>query len=118
MKKLCGFVTAGIFFVAGSAFVISNSGHHNIAVYSKKIVTGTIEGAIEPAESAKRVWAISSAADSAQSAPAMGKFSIPVKAGTWKIIVEAAAPYKDAVVDNLVVEEGKSTNVGVITLSQ
>lgn len=78
--------------------------------------TTGIHGTITPAESAKKVWAISGT-DSVSVAPTTGSFNLEVKAGTYKLVVEAAAPYKTATVESVVVEEGKSTDAGEIKLA-
>ena len=77
----------------------------------------SIYGTIEPAEAAAKVWAINGK-DSVSIIPEGGKFSIAVtSAGNWKIVVEANKPYKDAVIENIRVDEGKSTDAGVIKLA-
>ncbi len=75
----------------------------------------SIYGTIEPAEAAKKVLAISGK-DTVTVVPEAGKFSIAVTTGTWMIVVEAEKPYKDAVIENIKVEEGKSADAGVIRL--
>lgn len=79
--------------------------------------TGGIHGTISPADAAKKVWAIStSGTDSVSVVPSSGAFSLDVKPGTWKIIVQAAKPYKDAVISSIIVDEGKYTDAGEIKL--
>lgn len=76
----------------------------------------SIYGTIEPAESAAKVFAIKGT-DTLVVIPEAGKFSVAVTgAGKWKLYVQAISPYKDAVVDNLTVEEGRSTDAGIIKL--
>lgn len=75
----------------------------------------SIYGTIEPAEAAKKVWAINGK-DSVSVVPEAGKFSIAVTAGDWKLVIEAEQPYKDAVIENVHVTEGRSTDAGVIKL--
>ena len=74
-----------------------------------------IFGTIEPADGAKRVWAINGN-DSSSAVPVMGKFSIETKPGTWRISVEAVEPGKNVVVDNILVQENQFTDAGVIKL--
>jgi len=76
----------------------------------------SIYGNIEPAEAAKKVFAIKGT-DTLVVIPEAGKFSIAVSAaGSWKIYVQAMPPYKDASVNSVIVEEGKSSDVGTIRL--
>jgi len=101
MKKLI-LLTCIIFF-AVSAFITRGN------------FISSIYGTIEPAEAAKKVWAIKGT-DTLTIIPEAGKFSIAVTGGIWKLQIEAMPPYKNAVVENIRVEEGKSTDAGMITL--
>ena len=56
--------------------------------------------------------------DSIFSNTSTGTFAIEVHSGNWKLIVLAVPPYKDAVLENVVVQEGQDTDVGEIRLSQ
>jgi hypothetical protein len=80
----------------------------------KKGPTG-IQGLIEPADGAKKVWAISGQ-DTFSVIPAEGKFKVDTKAGMWRLIVEAVPPYKDAAMNEVFVQENQTTDVGVIKL--
>lgn len=85
-------------------------------VYRSDFRSG-IQGIIDPADGARKVWAISGN-DTASAIPAFGKFVIEVKPGNWRLYVEAVPPYKDTVVDNILVQDGQYTDVGVIQLIQ
>jgi uncharacterized GH25 family protein len=74
-----------------------------------------IYGSIDPPDGAKRVWAISGR-DSVSVVPATGKFSIELKAGTWKVFVEARDANKNTSIENIVVLDNQFTDVGVIKL--
>jgi hypothetical protein len=76
-----------------------------------------IYGTIDPAEGAKKVWAISGT-DSVSTVPITGKFSLEVKPGTWKLIVEAVPPLKSTQLEGILVQEGQSADAGVIKLSE
>ncbi len=97
--------------VAFAAFMVLS------AFVPRTTVMSGIHGTVTPAEGAKKVWAISGT-DTASIIPVAGNFALDVKPGTWKITVEAAAPYKNAVVEGILVEEGKSADAGEIKLSQ
>lgn len=80
--------------------------------------TSGIKGSISPADAiVSTVWAINGT-DSLKGQPVKGNFTIPAKTGTWKLIVDAKEPYKDAVMENVQVKEGQITDVGEIKLSQ
>jgi hypothetical protein len=74
-----------------------------------------IQGTIEPPEGVKKVWAISGT-DSMSTVPLNGKFSMDVKAGNWKLYIEAVQPYKNTVVESVLVVDGQYTDAGVIKL--
>ena len=76
-----------------------------------------IKGSITPAESAGDVWAINGT-DSIKATPVNGAFSLEAKAGTYKIEVEAKAPYKKFVKENVTVADGETVDLGAITLEQ
>jgi hypothetical protein len=76
-----------------------------------------IKGTISPADGAGIVWAISGA-DSLKATPENGAFSFSVKPGTYKVIVQGVGDYKNFIKDNVVVEEGKVTDLGTITLEK
>ncbi len=77
-----------------------------------------IKGTVTPAESAGDVWAINGT-DSLKVTPAQGGFVIDnAKPGTYKIIVEAKAPYKKFEKEGVTVKEGEIVDLGVITLEQ
>jgi hypothetical protein len=103
MKRLL--IILCIVFVAMAAFIIPAK------------LSG-IHGTISPADGGKKVWAISTGGtDTVSIVPSSGAFSLEVKPGTWKIIVEAAKPYKDVTVSNITVEDGKYTDAGEIKLT-
>ena len=79
---------------------------------------GSIKGTVSPAEGAATVLAISGT-DTLKTGVDKGAFEIlNVKANTYKLVVEANAPYKSATVGDVKVEEGKATDVGEIKLVQ
>ena len=76
-----------------------------------------IHGTIEPADGALKVWAINGN-DSLGAIPVSGKFSISVKPGTWGLLLEGNAPYKNTSVNSVLVLDNQSTDVGVIRMNQ
>ena len=91
-----------------------------VAVVLISSFTGTrsaIQGTIDPPEGAKRIWAVSGK-DTVSIIPAPGSFIMDVKPGTWKLVVEAVLPYKNAERESILVMDGEITDVGLIKLSQ
>ena len=79
---------------------------------------GSIKGKVSPADAATRIWA-QSATDTAHADIMNGNFEIPnLKAGTYKVVVDAKPPYQNMSKDNVVVADGQATDVGTITLNR
>jgi hypothetical protein len=76
-----------------------------------------ITGRITPAESGQMVYAIQGA-DTLRLVPNGGSFLIEAKPGLYKIIVDAKETYKDVLIENIEVTNGKTTDVGEIKLTQ
>lgn len=83
----------------------------------KSAQKSAISGRITPAESGQRVWAIHGN-DSLSLIPTGGSFLIEARPGIYKIIVDAKEPYKDVLMENIEVTNGKTTDVGEIKLTQ
>ncbi|WP_126973033.1 carboxypeptidase-like regulatory domain-containing protein [Gynurincola endophyticus] len=80
--------------------------------------SGSIKGSVSPTDAGVKVWAIS-ATDTLQSAISNGLFELrDVKEGSYRVIIEATPPYKNAAKDNVSVTAGNVTDVGTITLSE
>ncbi|RYF97328.1 MAG: carboxypeptidase regulatory-like domain-containing protein [Chitinophagaceae bacterium] len=77
----------------------------------------SITGKVTPSDGAETVWAISGS-DSTKAAVSSGAFTIDVKPGTYKVIVDAKDPYKDVTLENLEVKQDQSLDVGEIVLQQ
>lgn len=76
-----------------------------------------IQGAIDPPEGANKIWAVNGK-DTVAIIPPPGTFILDVKPGTWKLVVEAVLPYKSVEKDNILVNEGQLTDVGLIRLER
>ena len=76
-----------------------------------------IQGTIDPPEGAKRIWAVSGK-DTVSIIPPPGSFILDVKPGTWKLVVEAVLPYKNAERESILVVDGEITDIGLIKLTQ
>lgn len=78
----------------------------------------TITGRVTPAEGLKDVWAVSQS-DTARGTVSQGNFMIEnVKPGTYKVIIDANAPYKDIVKEAVSVVEGQPVDMGEIKLEK
>ena len=79
---------------------------------------GTIKGKVSPSASATSAYVVSGM-DTLRTNVQNGLFEIrEVKPGTYKLVIEAIAPYKNFEKDGVVVDERKETNVGEISLQQ
>ena len=76
-----------------------------------------IQGTIDPPEGAKRIWAVSGK-DTVSIIPAPGSFIMDVKPGSWKLVIEANLPYKNAERESILVTDGEITDIGLIKLNQ
>lgn len=84
----------------------------------KGIQTGTIKGTVTPADGATRAWALSGT-DTLKASIDKGAFEITgAKAGTYRVIIEAKPPYKNAAKDGVTVADGQPTDIGEIKLEQ
>jgi len=76
-----------------------------------------ISGTVTPPEGATAVWAVNGS-DSTSGNISNGSFSISVKPGTYKLVVDAKEPYKDVSLENIQVSDTAATNVGEIKLEK
>ena len=75
-----------------------------------------ITGKVTPADGVNLVWAINGT-DSVKTELAAGSFTLPVKPGTYKVIIDAKDPYKDVTMEAVQVKDGQATDLGEIALS-
>jgi hypothetical protein len=78
---------------------------------------GSIGGTVSPPDGASYIWAIQNR-DTVKGAPVNGQFSLAVNNGIWKVVVDAKDPYKDVLIENVQVNDGKETNLGEIRLQK
>jgi len=79
---------------------------------------GSISGKITPADGAAEVEA-DNGTDKLKGAISQGAFTIPAaKAGAYTITILGKSPYKNAVIKDVKVEDGKATDLGEIKLEQ
>jgi hypothetical protein len=79
---------------------------------------GSIHGTVNPPEGGIRAWA-ESASDTVKAPIINGSYEIAgVKPGTYKIIIEAKPPYRNAAKDGVMVSDGQSSDAGEIRLEK
>jgi hypothetical protein len=79
---------------------------------------GSIKGSVSPSASATSAFVVSGM-DTMRTNIQNGAFQIAeVKPGTYKLVIEAIAPYKNFEKEGVVVNEKKDTDVGEITLQK
>jgi hypothetical protein len=84
----------------------------------KPIAGASIKGAVTPAENATVVKAVSGT-DTLKTTVENGQFELfAPKAGTYTVIVEATAPYKNTTKEGVVVADDKPVDMGTITLEK
>ena len=82
------------------------------------IDAGSIKGKVSPADAALQAWAISGT-DTLKAAIENGMYEIAgAKPGTYKVIIEAKPPFKNAAKDGIAVVDGQATEVPEFKLEQ
>ena len=80
--------------------------------------SGSIKGTVSPADGATRAWALSST-DTLKALVVNGAYEISdAKPGSYKIIIEAKPPYKNAAKDGITVQDGQAADAGEIKLDK
>jgi len=84
----------------------------------KGVQGGSVKGTVSPVDGAVRAWALS-ATDTFRTDISGGGFEITgMKTGTYKVIIEAKPPYKNAAKDGVQVTDGSATNIGEVVLEK
>ena len=79
---------------------------------------GSIRGTVTPAEGGVRAWA-ESYTDTLKAPIVNGSYEISgVKPGTYKVIIEAKPPYRNAAKDGVMVSDGQTSDAGEIRLEK
>lgn len=85
----------------------------------KTLAGASIKGSVSPAENAVAVKAFTAGSDTLKSVVENGKFELfAPKAGTYTVVVEASAPYKNTVKEGVVVADDQPVDLGQITLEK
>lgn len=99
-----------------ASVIIGNPLSFHLQDYSVSQQT-SITGKISPAEAADVICVID-AKDTLKTAIVWGNFSLPVKPGTYKLFVNAKAPYKNVSLGNLEIKQNQALNVGELILQK
>ena len=88
-------------------------------LFSFKIIfTGTLKGRVTPADGASMAWIIS-VTDTLKVPITAGTFEVGyVKAGTYRVIIEARPPYRNTAKEGITVQDGQTNDIGEIKLSR
>jgi hypothetical protein len=79
---------------------------------------GSIHGTVSPPEGGVRAWAESNT-DTLKAPIVNGVYEIAgLKPGTYKIIIEAKPPYRNAAKDGVMVSDGQASDAGEIRLEK
>lgn len=79
---------------------------------------GSIHGTVTPPEGGVQAWA-ESATDTVKSPIVNGSFEMAgVRPGTYKVIIEAKPPYRNAAKDGIMVSDGQASDAGEIRLEK
>ncbi len=100
------FKVAAVTIAAAGLFAFSN------------LRSGSIKGTVSPADGATRAWAESST-DTLKALVINGSYEITdAKPGTYKVIIEAKPPYRNAAKDGITVSDGQAADAGEIRLEK
>lgn len=88
------------------------------AIFSFGHFQSAIVGSVSPADGVESVWAVSKTDSVKAVLINTGSFSMTVRPGVYKLIVDAKSPYKDVVLPNVDVKEDQPMDVGEIVLKQ
>jgi hypothetical protein len=79
---------------------------------------GSIRGTVTPADGGVRAWA-ESASDTLKASIVNGAFEISdAKPGTYKVLIEAKPPFRNAAKDGIIVSDGQASDAGEIKLEK
>lgn len=77
-----------------------------------------LRGNVNPMEAVLSVYVIAGGKDSLKAVPVNGFFTLPAKPGIYQLFVDARPGYRDMLLERIVVEEGKMTDVGTLVLEK
>lgn len=106
VRKIAGLKLAAVTIAAAGLFAFSS------------LRSGSIKGTVSPADGASMAWAESST-DTLKAAIVSGVYEITdAKPGTYKVVIEAKPPYRNAAKDGITVSDGQAADAGEIKLEK
>lgn len=82
----------------------------------KAYQTPVIAGRVFPHDAAERILVVSGVDSVLGHTDSKGNFSVNVKPGSWKVVIEGKGDYKNRVMENVQAKEGVGSNFALITL--
>lgn len=76
-----------------------------------------VRGTITPVEAITSVLLISGK-DTVKNIPINGQFTIETRPGIYQLLVDAQSGYKDMLLERVIVEEGRMTDIGALVLQK
>jgi hypothetical protein len=107
----------GILTCVIASIFIGNPFLFHLQQHSVSFQQTSITGKISPAEAAEVAW-VMNAKDTLKTAIMWGSFSLQVKPGKYKLVINTKAPYKNVSLGNLEVKENHILDVGELILQK
>lgn len=76
-----------------------------------------VRGGVTPNEAVASIWLVSGR-DTLRTSARDNRFSITASPGLYQLMVDAVPGYKDILLERVIVEEGKMTDVGELVLER
>jgi hypothetical protein len=76
-----------------------------------------VRGTVRPVEAVESIWLVTGK-DTARAVPVNGIFSITANPGVYQLIVAATPGYKDMLLERIMVEDGRMTDVGELLIQK
>ena len=77
-----------------------------------------VRGTVSPVEAVQSVSVIANGKDTVKAVTVNGFFNATVKPGLYQVFVDAGPGFKDMLLERIVVEEGRMTDVGALVLEK
>ncbi len=79
--------------------------------------TSGVRGMVCPAEAVRSVWLVS-ANDTVRDSPVNGYFEMISRPGVYRLFVDAQPGFRDMLLERVIVEETRMTNIGELVLQK
>jgi hypothetical protein len=85
---------------------------HAFKAYQQPVISGRVF----PKDAAAKVIVVNGTDSLTGRTDRDGKFSVNVKPGTWKLIIQGKQPYKDRIMEKVLAKEGGGSDIALIPL--